>query len=118
MTPAPAEAMEPCPFCGGTASPIGTPDGYIKIGCLECDVATAPYESQADAASIWNRRAVAQLPEGVVARHWDALTTYGVTQQEAREMGGEVTVHRLMFREHNRLVDYVLGAKGEDGNAG
>lgn len=60
--------LKPCPFCGGKAEIHNCMElenetvaliynGKVGVHCTECHCATIPYNSEDEAAEVWNRRA-------------------------------------------------------------
>lgn len=50
------EKIKPCPFCGNEVEPIELYTGWTVI-CDNCGTAGLAYDSKAEAAEAWNRRA-------------------------------------------------------------
>lgn len=88
-----AEALAPCPFCGGEAeTTLGPIPGKWGVWCKECDVWRDDREAtEADAIAAWNRRAA--LPARGVGVKPEAAETL------AKEMQAIVAADRWKGRD-------------------
>lgn len=66
-----AEALKPCPFCGGSGPlPYGLADGRETVLCADC-AANGPSETTSgEAIAAWNRRAAPAAPASVQVPAW------------------------------------------------
>lgn len=54
-----AHGLKPCPFCGGKAMKLTSPDGFTSIGCAKCNpvfVVMVQGRTERQAVDLWNRR--------------------------------------------------------------
>lgn len=73
MTSEDVTELLPCPFCGGAAEKIVSPEpGLYATSCSECSASTGQYLTVEEVADAWNRRSEA------------ALTTLSATIEELR----------------------------------
>ena len=49
------EQLKPCPCCGGKARSVQTKD-FNYVFCTECELTTTTYDTEKEAADVWNRR--------------------------------------------------------------
>ena len=55
--PAMNKPLKPCPFCGGKADILPTPDNEYFAWCERCESTSADYATEKLAIEAWNRRA-------------------------------------------------------------
>ncbi len=51
-----AKALQPCPFCGGTANTALDDDEWSYVFCTECGARSDSYETEGQAIGAWDRR--------------------------------------------------------------
>ena len=53
------DKLKPCPFCGGKAMKMTSPDGFTSIGCAKCNPVfgvMVQRRTEKQAVDLWNGR--------------------------------------------------------------
>jgi len=98
------DTLEPCPFCGGEAQVEFAACWVVE--CQDCAASTAGRDTEANAVSDWNRRAVPEEALQAIQRAidgFDYASERGPTHRRIRSEGaamGAREVLRILNNAH------------------
>lgn len=125
--------LRPCPFCGGNATMreykfCPSDDSRYWVNCDECGAEQPSYQTEEEAAEMWNRRIIADCPT-IYSFDVKELITFagearkaGITPADLHEMFGNAKSAyeylRTEFDEQTKrfIADLVESAKDYECN--